>query len=377
MGADGGYGYGKAGGEDDLRASWAKYFALRMLGGINDQALADAKDQLDWAARQQKRTYGGLDMELRAMAEEIRTRGQQAVKQNDRLTANRAAAELTELQKYAEEARRLVVTLDFGQELTDAKQQLADALQRLRTGDPEHKKTAADLQEDAAVAQWRVGLVQWEAKHGIRPAGDLSNGQYGTLGAWALADVGVDIPLTYWQITDRFWRITQLANGTWGYLPDGTVLGEYQYDSMGVAGIASLFVTTEYTDLAVRNVPRPDGSIDHGLAWLDANFKPDSGSYYYLYGVERVGLASGLKFFGTTNWYREGAKHILEEQQADGSWDGGFTGANPVVATAYALLFLRGAGTRSCSTSWTTTRPAPERVGGTCARGTMRTSRSG
>ena len=39
-----------------------------------------------------------------------------------------------------------------------------------------------------------------------------------------------------------------------------------------------------------------------------------------MYGVERVGLASGLKSFGTTNWYTEGAKFIMQKQHPDGSW---------------------------------------------------------
>jgi len=341
MGADGGYSYGKPGnGEYSLRTSWQKYIALKLSPRAGDQALSDAKWQLDSAAREQKRTYGGLDAEIKVIAEEIRDRGKDAMAQNDRAAANRAATELTELSKYADEARRFVVANDFQQELADARRGLADAQQRLRNGDPEHKKSPADLKQDVEVAQWRVGMVEWEAKKGMRPTGDLSNGQYGTLGAWALADQGVEIPVSYWQITDRFWRTTQNQKGTWGYLPDGSVLGEHQFDTMGLAGVASLFISTEYTDLTLRAEPKADPSIDRGLAWLTANFKPDSEDYYYLYGVERVGLASGLKFFGTTNWYRQGAKNIIRRQQANGSWDGGFIGANPVVATAYAILFL-------------------------------------
>ena len=55
---------------------------------------------------------------------------------------------------------------------------------------------------------------------------------------------------------------------------------------------------------------------------------------YALYGVERVGLASGFKQFGRHDWYRELAEDAVIQQGANGSWGSG------VVDTSYALLFL-------------------------------------
>ncbi|MCY2931530.1 MAG: DUF4159 domain-containing protein [Planctomycetota bacterium] len=55
--------------------------------------------------------------------------------------------------------------------------------------------------------------------------------------------------------------------------------------------------------------------------------------FYFLYGVERVGLASGYKYFGTADWYKLGAEHLVKTQSGNGSW-----GALP--DTAFAMIFL-------------------------------------
>jgi len=60
--------------------------------------------------------------------------------------------------------------------------------------------------------------------------------------------------------------------------------------------------------------------------------------YYYLYGVERVGRASGRKYFGKKDWYRIGATMLIESQKADGSWQSRWGRSD--LSTSFALLFL-------------------------------------
>ena len=83
-----------------------------------------------------------------------------------------------------------------------------------------------------------------------------------------------------------------------------------------------------------------------GLAWLDGHWSvtgnPEAAKtwhYYYLYGLERVGVLSDRKWIGKHDWYREGATEILDHQAAGGAWQG--AGMGPLVDTPFALLFLK------------------------------------
>jgi hypothetical protein len=84
-------------------------------------------------------------------------------------------------------------------------------------------------------------------------------------------------------------------------------------------------------------------SIDRGLAWMGGHFKLDDDDQsglswpYLLYGVERIGAASGYKYFGELDWYKIGSDYLLERQHADGSWTNQF---DPLVETSFCILFL-------------------------------------
>jgi hypothetical protein len=55
-----------------------------------------------------------------------------------------------------------------------------------------------------------------------------------------------------------------------------------------------------------------------GLAWLEKEdncLKVTTGwPGYTLYGIERVGLASGFKYFGENDWYRKLAQKLVHLQ---------------------------------------------------------------
>lgn len=176
---------------------------------------------------------------------------------------------------------------------------------------------------------------------------DNSNSQYGLLGVWAGAEVGVEVPDQYWKQVEHHWIKWQLGTGEWTYHahdPNG-------YYAMTVAGAASLLVTHDYLDIpllkgAIGREPYSN-SLQAALNWLERGNNsisiPNANTHYVgydLFGIERVGLASGYKYFGSHDWYRELAGKVVPLQFPNGAWGHEDHGNDAVVDTAYTLLFL-------------------------------------
>ena len=169
--------------------------------------------------------------------------------------------------------------------------------------------------------------------------GDNSNAQYGLLGVWAGARASIEIPRQYWLKVLVHWINCQCPDGGWDYRGNAS-----SRPTMAAAGIASLFVCYDnlLSDASSFLNCRPSKQmelaqlpIQRGLKWFDTNYAKTVGGHpngYYLYGVERVGLASGYKYFGKLDWYKMGATKLLRSQNG-GSW------GSPV-NTAFGLLFL-------------------------------------
>jgi hypothetical protein len=209
-----------------------------------------------------------------------------------------------------------------------------------------------------------------------RAGWDHSNSQYGVLGIWAASEAGIPASAKYWQDVERQWVGTQRADGGWTY---SDILNGGTTTSMTAAGVTTLCVAAEQ-DAIVRAGPDARGgtgrreaapptppaqhpavrppaggvanpfppvtsdqvtaSIDRGLVFLghgDAILDRSGDEGYTLYGIERAALATGFRFFGEHDWYRELGARELAVQAADGSW-GGSWGSE--VGTSFRLLFL-------------------------------------
>lgn len=182
---------------------------------------------------------------------------------------------------------------------------------------------------------------------------DLSVSQYGVLGAWSLAQAGVEVPSGYWRGTQTAWIGWQQRDGGWAY--GGTPDKSHPVNlPITAAGVATLFITQDY--LHANEGLRCQGNItnkhiDAGLKLITdnidqllvANQEKNRNPYYTLYGIERIGVASGLKYFGSTDWYQLGARWLLQRQnQSSGAWNTGNTSASRggFCDNAFALIFL-------------------------------------
>jgi phage FluMu protein Com len=177
---------------------------------------------------------------------------------------------------------------------------------------------------------------------------DNSNSQYGLLGIWSGAEVGIQVPLDFWRNVRAHWSKYQLQDGQWYYRADQTDPSR----SMTLAGIASLFVAQDYLDADEfgEQVGRPPFTppLERALKWLESDDnsvialprEADYYTYYSLYGLERTGLASGFKYYGAQDWYRQRAADILAAQNGDGHWGNSGDPFDTLVDTSFAMLFL-------------------------------------
>jgi hypothetical protein len=357
MGVDGGYTYGFPRGIGNLPsflAVFEKYFNAKTAVPPDQKAINDARGELDNLCRGLRETLGGPDAVIQHTVMEMNYKAAKARKAGDNAAAQKIDMELRELQIYYSKDMPRTGEVNLPQQLNDAQKDYANAQKAVATNNPKLAKqkwngqswvdrTVGELPDYLAECKRNLEKAQFESYNHFAPIGDLSNGQYGTLGSWALCDYGIEYPMRYWQVQNKFWRLLQREDGGWAYATDKANTNAEQNstkDTMTAAGVASLYVAEEFTDNEIRLIPKEDKNIEKGVGWLTSKFDPHSGNLYYLYGVERVGLASGLKFFGTQNWYKEAGASIVAHQNGDGSFQGGFIGSQPRVTTAYGLLFL-------------------------------------
>jgi hypothetical protein len=179
--------------------------------------------------------------------------------------------------------------------------------------------------------------------------GDNSNSQYAALGLRACLESGVLIPPDVLRKAKEAWERSQKPDGSWGYGGPGNVRqaetpGAPTYGSMTAGGIAALCILKHYLKEPVKG----DSKIVSAQNWLAKNFTVAENPFYrnhhhfyYLYAMERAGDLYGNESFGPHAWYPAGAKWLIDKQQTDGQWWDNSRVENNVVATCFAVLFLR------------------------------------
>ncbi|MFO0909259.1 MAG: VWA domain-containing protein [Isosphaeraceae bacterium] len=172
--------------------------------------------------------------------------------------------------------------------------------------------------------------------------GDHSNTQFALLGLWAASRHGYDPSVELESIDDHF-RGTSDSRGGWGYVPgDGT------RDAMTCAGLMGLTVAAARPAVAERQTARARGAalaadpaFTRALRIVGESARQINGQsdIYFLWSLERVCVALGLRHIEGFDWYAAGARELLDRQRADVGWPDERWGSLP--NTCLALLFLR------------------------------------
>ncbi len=178
---------------------------------------------------------------------------------------------------------------------------------------------------------------------------DFSNTQIAVLALGLAVDCGVEVPLDAFRKVGQLYVERQRDDGGWDY-GHPQYGNENSYGSMTAAAVASLFIIRDILDprqgcpcRGRRSRPtggsKADEAMERGIEWLGERFSPVRNPgwrgqvTYWLYCCQRVGIATGMKYFGTHDWYREGAEALLSSQRGNGSW-------REWNMTCFALLFL-------------------------------------
>lgn len=172
---------------------------------------------------------------------------------------------------------------------------------------------------------------------------DNSNTQFANLGLWSGAIADVEVANRYWEKMADYWLDAQAPSGGWPY----RLRNRRPSPSMTVAGCNSLYIVLDrfysradepyrYFKGAIpnkkarRKMEQIYRTIEDGDNFLELhppNVAQSQG--YELFGLERLGLASGRAHIGGVDWFRRHAPSVSSKV-----W-----GRN-AVADAFALIFL-------------------------------------
>jgi hypothetical protein len=187
-----------------------------------------------------------------------------------------------------------------------------------------------------------------------RQSPDNSNSSFAIRALYDAHQAGVKVNKNVWTEIRSLYLRTQLKDGGWVYARHHNNLS---YLTMDTAGLCSLLIAGKGLKLP------PEIHQQNGKAILVGKNNPikpirnaltliggrhyaielTNRTYYNLYGLSHLGRLSGLRFFGRHEWYKDGCKFLLKEQdQVRGCWPvrGQQFDKWPLINTSFALLFL-------------------------------------
>ena len=257
-------------------------------------------------------------------------------------TIERVAAVVRELAEESNQAYDLSLAILFLARLDEGGDEALD-----RRIERHARRLAAGSMDGGWSYQVPIDLEESSTSRG-RPgffnAGpiDHSNTQFALLGVWAGGRHGFDSDATLGAIDTHF-RGAVNRDGGWGYRQ-----GNGTTPAMTCAGLMALAIAAARPSEAERLSARARGAalaadpvFQEALEVVasDARRIGAGSEVYYLWSLERVCVALGLRDLDGYDWYEAGAEELLGRQLQSGSWPNGNWGSLP--ETCLALLFLR------------------------------------
>jgi hypothetical protein len=203
---------------------------------------------------------------------------------------------------------------------------------------------------------------------------DNSNTQFATLALWVARRYGLPVGEAINRLNARF-RASQNQDGGWAYRFPGLAprgkrekfLSTATMTCAALLGLGVRYGTAPSSQTIDPKTKKPvtgkppdltkDVSVRAGLMALNSAIiypivaqrkkikapvvvpnRPEK-NFYFLWSVERVAVAFGLKTIGGKDWYDWGSDLIVALQNKDGSWQARYPGGG--CDTCFALLFLR------------------------------------
>jgi hypothetical protein len=197
---------------------------------------------------------------------------------------------------------------------------------------------------------------------------DNSNTQFAALALWTASRYGLPLERSLGALAKRS-RRTQADDGSWGYLPIKNHRASPAMTGSGLIGLAvghglhteAKKIKDDQVEKGIRalatHIGKPLGAdrkvrvapgrgVRRGRPGVVA--RPPvvrartSINLYFLWTLERVGVIYNLRKMDEKDWYGWGAELLLDAQKPDGFWqEGGYPGAEKMLDTCLALLFLR------------------------------------
>ncbi|RIK66693.1 MAG: hypothetical protein DCC65_09135 [Planctomycetota bacterium] len=199
----------------------------------------------------------------------------------------------------------------------------------------------------AQEVRWLVTASREKGGYGYTatdgPRWDNSNTQFANLGVWAGTFGGAAVPASYWRRVSEHWLSTQNSDGGWSYTKNET----QSTASMTVAGCNSLYLVLDRLHSKSDGPYRwGEGSVPDARAReqmtrlydairrgdeLLARVPPDISQFdgYELFGLERLGLASGRSVVGANDWFLRYVGGVSQRVWGKGT-----------IGDAFALIFL-------------------------------------